>query len=106
MAEYNPIVTVEDLDKINQQECVEGYMFARSDKALNPDFNIYSCTRSFYHGYLNGLVDTKKIALSEAQRQLAKDLRKHNRIEGIWDLMDDFVKHIVDPENPENRPVQ
>lgn len=106
MAEYAPIVSVEDLDKVNNYECVEGYLYGRSEKACGGLISPNSCTRSFYHGYLNGMVDTGKLELSIAQKELAHALRKAGRLEGLWDLMESFAQNIVNPEREENRMIQ
>lgn len=106
MAEYKPIVAVEDFDTINNDECVEGYLYGRSDKAHGEFISPHSCTRSFYHGYLNGMVETGKLELSIAQKELAHALRKAGRLEGLWDLMESFAQNIVNPEREENRMIQ
>lgn len=106
MAEYAPVVSVEDLDKINNDECVEGYLYGRSNKANGAMLSPHSCTRSFYHGYLNGMVDTGKLELSPAQKELAQALRKAGRLEGLWDLMESFAQDVLNPERSENRMIQ
>jgi len=106
MPEYAPIVSVEDLDKVNNDECVEGYLYGRSEKACRELLSPHSCSKSFYHGYLNGMVDTGKLSLSPAQKELAQELRKAGRLEGLWDLMERFAQDIVDPEKADNRIIQ
>lgn len=106
MAEYAPIVSVEDLDKVNNDECVEGYLYGRSDRACGELISPNSCSRSFYHGYLNGMVDTGKLELSPAQKELAQALRKAGRLEGLWDLMESLAQDIVNPEKADNRMIQ
>ena len=55
MGEYKQIETLEDYDKIDDEQCVKGYMSGLSGEEL-PSHHLY--TRSFYLGYLNGLVDS------------------------------------------------
>jgi len=106
MAEYKPVVTIEDFDTINNDECLEGYLYGRSDKAWEPLPCINNFSRSFYHGYLNGMVDTGKLKLSDEQKELAKALRKADRLEGLWDLMESFAQNILNPEREDNRMIQ
>lgn len=80
MSEYKRIDTIEDYDNIDENECLKGYMSGLKSEEL-PSANLYS--RSFYHGYLNGMVDSGNRKLDKHQQQLVRELRKNNKLQHI-----------------------
>ena len=66
-----PITTMKQVDLLNQDEMVEGYMYGVQHKAA-PNFIM---SASFYHGYQNAMTDYGIYAPNENQRKLAKDYR-------------------------------
>lgn len=61
------ITTLEELAALNSDECVAGYHAGRQNAA---DFTQRS--KSYWHGYLNGLVDGGHAKSSEAQQELVR----------------------------------
>ncbi len=62
------IKTLEELDSLDEKALVRGYFAGRSG-----DANYSETDKAYWHGYLNGLVDSGKSSPSGAQRQLAAE---------------------------------
>lgn len=73
---HKPVRTVEDLNTLDEAEIIEGYRDGRED-APEPGDNR---SRSYWHGWRNGMVDGKHREADEAQRALAYEVvRGHAR---------------------------
>ena len=64
------VTTLDELATLDSDECVAGYNAGRKNVA---DFTQRS--KSYWHGYLNGLVDGGHAHPSEAQRKLIQACR-------------------------------
>lgn len=87
MSEHKRFEKAEDYDLIGE-DCYLGYNDARAGKELPPSENLYS--RSYYHGYLNGLVDSGKRKIDRHQAMFARDLVKKGKLDDIFNLMEGF----------------
>jgi hypothetical protein len=68
MSEFQPVRTKADLDNLDDDEMVSGYMSGY--RGENEPGNDKS--RSFWHGWRNGRVDGRHDRLDPAQMQLAR----------------------------------
>lgn len=73
MSEFTPVSTVEELAKLNDEEIIEGY---RSGYKGDPEPDSTK-SKSFWHGYRNGLVDSGRWKGDEHQTALARDCIAH-----------------------------
>lgn len=62
-----PITTLEQLDAIDSDACVKGYMAGFSNQ---PDYT--QRDKSYWHGYMNGQADKGHMPISTEQRELAR----------------------------------
>lgn len=70
MSEFTPVFTAEDLDALDTEEIVEGYMAGlRGDGEPGSGHG-----RAYWHGWRNGMVDSGRASLDAAQAQLAHAL--------------------------------
>lgn len=88
MGEYKQIETLEDYDKIDDEQCVKGYMSGISGEDL-PSPHLY--TRSFYHGYLNGLVDSGRRKIDSKQLELVYQLRSSGKLKELGLVLQSFI---------------
>lgn len=72
---YSPIIKMEDFYNINEDDCVNGYLLGLNGGVVN-----YNVSRSFQHGYLNGLNDGGFRKADHSQRLLIQELLK----EGVF----------------------
>jgi hypothetical protein len=70
MGEFNPVRTIADLDTLDHDEIVEGYMdgFGGEPEPGN------NRSRSYWHGWRNGAVDGRHREKDEAQAALAREV--------------------------------
>ncbi|MGG4625199.1 hypothetical protein ACLPHD_12625 [Serratia odorifera] len=73
MSEYSSLRTVEELTKLDNDEIVAGY---RSGYQGDPEPDSTK-SKSFWHGYRNGLVDSGRWKGDEHQTALARDCIAH-----------------------------
>lgn len=71
MSEFQPVRTLQDLMTLDSAEIVSGYSSGRAG-----DKEPTNCTRSFWHGWRNGTVDSGRRKIDEAGRQLASEVVK------------------------------
>lgn len=74
---FEPVRTLADLDTLDQNEIVSGYLSAeRGDPEPGENRG-----RSFWHGWRNGMIDLGELPKDDAAAQLARevvaDLRAH-----------------------------
>lgn len=70
MSEFMPVLSVTDLDTLDEIEMVDGYRDGFSGEP-EPGNNR---SRSYWHGWRNGAVDSKRQRIDEAQQQLAREI--------------------------------
>lgn len=75
MSAYPPVTTVEDLDTLDQAEIVEGFVDAYNGEPEPGD----NRSRSYWHGYQNGIDDTTKRYRPESWA-LVTDMRAKGRL--------------------------
>lgn len=73
--EFSPVVTVADLDQLDDDEIVAGYRYG-SHGGPEPGNDK---SRSFWHGWRNGMLDRSR-ATDWAQGQLIDDLVRAGRV--------------------------
>jgi hypothetical protein len=73
LSEYTPISSVAELALLNSDEIIEGY---RSGSRGEPEPDSTK-SKSFWHGYRNGLVDFGHWKGDEHQTALARDCIAH-----------------------------
>lgn len=67
MAEFNPVQTVDDFRTLDDGEMLEGYLDGFHGEAA-PDS---SHSRSYWHGWRNGMVDSGRRSPDQAHLDLA-----------------------------------
>lgn len=70
MSEYQPIKTKAELDLLDEQEMVSGYLHGLHC----PDEPGSDKSRSFWHGWRNAQVDRGRVAIDDAQMMLAREI--------------------------------
>ena len=65
---YEPVTTLEDLATLNAAELVAGYWSGRADEP-NPGT---TRSRSFWHGWCSGMVDSGHMPVTPGQEALAR----------------------------------
>lgn len=88
MSEYKRIESLEDYENIDDEECVKGYMLGLKGEEL-PSPHLY--TRSFYHGYLNGLVDSGRRQIDNNQLDLVYQLRSSGKLKELGLVLQSFL---------------
>lgn len=69
MSEYVPIFKKADLDLLDMDDCVDGYLSGlRGDDEPGSDKS-----KSFWHGWRNGMVDTKRMKPDWAMDMLLRE---------------------------------
>ena len=75
MSEYQKIKTKAELNLINDDECIEGYRAGlKNSPAPGSDKS-----KSYWHGWRNGMVDAKHAVIDEAQILLAREIFGKNK---------------------------
>lgn len=69
MSEFKPVSTMAELDLLDQDDILAGYMAGLSGEP-EPDS---TKSRGFHHGYQNAKVDRGVQSISAAQQQLARE---------------------------------
>jgi ribosome modulation factor len=75
MSEFIPVSTLADLDTLDDAEIVEGY---RDGLANEPEPH-NNRSRSYWHGWRNGMADRGFRPIDEAQRDLAREYVARSR---------------------------
>ena len=78
MSEFQPVETVEDLNSLDDDEMLAGYRHGLSDGA-EPGSDK---SRSFWHGWRNGAVDSKRKEIDGHQMRLAEAIYGPSRRTG------------------------
>ncbi len=71
MAEFSPVQTVDDFRTLDDGEVMEGYLDGFHGEPA-PDS---SRSRSYWHGWRNGMVDSARCLPDQAQLALAEAFR-------------------------------
>lgn len=75
MSEYKPLTTVAELDHLNMDECVEGYRAGlRGEPEPGSDKS-----KSHWHGWRNGMMDTRRMPYDADAAALARALVAKHR---------------------------
>lgn len=70
MSEFNPVSTKQDLDQLDSNDIYQGYLAGlRGDSEPSSAFS-----RSYWHGWRNGMVDSKRAEIDHHQRKLAREI--------------------------------
>lgn len=76
MSEFTPVSTRVDLERLDEDEMVAGY---RAGLAGDPEPGSDK-SRSYWHGWRNGMTDKGRAPLDQHQQALAFDLYGRNRM--------------------------
>lgn len=68
MSEFRPVATLTDLDTLDDAEVIEGYL----DGLANEPEPGNNRSRSYWHGWRNGMSDKGRREIDPAQRDLAR----------------------------------
>lgn len=72
---FLPVRTKADLDSLDQDQILEGYISAKQgDPEPGPNRG-----RSYWHGWRNRMIDMQEHPLDDASLALIKDIRDHER---------------------------
>ena len=76
MSEFTPVSKVEELSLLDEKEVVDGYIsgFSGSSEPVSDK------SKSFWHGWRNGMSDRGLAPIDRIQRPLADDFYKPTRI--------------------------
>ena len=70
MSEFLPVTTKADLDALDQDDIVRGYQSGlRGESEPGSDKS-----RAFWHGWRNGMVDSRRAEFDTAQTMLAREV--------------------------------
>lgn len=75
MSEYQPLSSVRDLDVLDEDDCMAGYL-AGLDGLPEPGSDK---SKSYWHGWRNGMMDTGRLPHDEAARNLAAEVVRWHR---------------------------
>jgi hypothetical protein len=70
MGEYQPVTTKAELEQLDEGDMVAGYL-AGYNGASEPGS---AFSRSYWHGWRNGMVDSKRAEIDVAQTKLAREV--------------------------------
>lgn len=73
--EYFPVSTISELETLDEDEIVEGY-FDGLENAPKPNGNR---SKSYYHGWRNGMMDRGNIQIDNSARKLASEYVKNEK---------------------------
>lgn len=91
---FKAILTLKEFEKLNNEEVVSGYLTGIKGVVAEPNK-----TRSYYHGYLNGLNDGGFRKHDKDQLSLIRLLReKTDYLETHKALLDNFVAEVFNNE--------
>jgi hypothetical protein len=68
--EYKPVLTSKDLASLDDDQVLDGYLSVIRGNYATPGSDK---TRSYWHGWRNGMADKGKIPVDQSVRQLAAD---------------------------------
>lgn len=71
-----PVVTVEDLDTLDHAEVLEGYADGREGFPCGENRS-----RSYWHGWKNGMIDTRRMDPTVETQLLARSYLAHLRLQ-------------------------
>lgn len=75
MSEYQPLSTAAEADFLDMDDCVEGYMSGlRTEEEPGSDKS-----KSFWHGWRNGMIDRGKIPIDEAAQNLCREMIRRQK---------------------------
>ena len=75
MSEYQPLASVVELEFLNEDECVDGYLSGlRDDPEPGSDKS-----KSFWHGWRNGMMDKGRLPRDAAADNLACEYVRRQR---------------------------
>ena len=80
MSEFKPATTVEDLQLLDVDKILEGY---RDGSRGEPEPG-NNRSRSYWHGWRNGIADTKRMEADESMSLLARDVVKKGLFEAMF----------------------
>lgn len=94
MTEFSPVRTVADFQNLDEGETLEGYLDGFHD---GPSPNS-SNSRSYWHGWRNGMVDSHRQPPDCASEELAQDFERHpssrhhaygaiSVLTSVWDML-------------------
>ena len=90
MGEYRKISTKDEFEKINDGECISGYKSGL--RGGEKPSSLHS--KSFWHGWRNGMVDGGHMRIDSEMRQLAREVVGDVLEElGIINLHENVVFH-------------
>jgi hypothetical protein len=70
MSEFQPVATKADLEQLDDAEMVAGYLAGfQGDNEPGSAFS-----RSYWHGWRNGMADSKRMPSDPAMAQLAREI--------------------------------
>jgi hypothetical protein len=70
MSEFQTAETIEDLSSLDEADIMAGYNSGyKGDAEPGSDRS-----RSFYHGWKNGMVDSKRLVITPEQQRLAREI--------------------------------
>lgn len=90
---YFPVSQLSDLDSLDESEMVEGYRAGLRNKQLPETY-----TRSYWHGWRNGMVDGRHMARDAAQGLLAERLvsNRPEWVKGVFNAIDGLMTDLVE----------
>jgi len=68
MTAFTPVTTLEDLESLNSDEIIEGYMEGRNGDPEPGENRGRSC----WHGWRNGMIDSGRMEKDAAAAELAR----------------------------------
>lgn len=75
MSEYLPISAARELSVLDESECLEGYL-----AGLNCEPEPGSDkSKSYWHGWRNGAMDSGRLPIDQAARNLAEEVVRRQR---------------------------
>ena len=75
MSEYQPLSTAAEAELLDMDDCVEGYKSGlRAESEPGSDKS-----KSFWHGWRNGMIDRGLMPMDEAARNLCKEIIRKQR---------------------------
>lgn len=75
MGEFRPVSTKADLDTLDEAEIIQGYRDGLADDP-EPGSNR---SRSYWHGWRNGMADKGRIPMDCHMRNLAREVVRNRR---------------------------
>lgn len=75
MSEYEPLSSIKELDALDEEECVAGYL---SGLKGSPEPG-NDKSKSYWHGWRNGMIDKGHIPIDGAADNLVKEFVRRQR---------------------------